>query len=80
VEEHKGEIQMCETIQVEIFWRDRAALSGVGPRLVVSNVNTVNTAAIFIARWSLDVSAATEVLLTSLIGIAKLGYRATESE
>jgi hypothetical protein len=80
VEEHKGEIQMCKTIKVEVFRGDRAALSGVGPRLVVSNVNTVNTAAIFTARWSLDISAATEVLLTSLIGIAKLRYRATESE
>jgi hypothetical protein len=65
---------MCETIQVKVLWRHRAALSGVGPRLVISNVDTINTAAIFAARWSLDVSAATEVLLASLIAIAELRY------
>jgi hypothetical protein len=74
MEEHKGKIEMCETIQVEIFWRHGAALSGVGPRLIISNVDTINTAAIFTARWSFDVSAATEVLLASLIAIAKLRY------
>jgi hypothetical protein len=74
MEEYKGKIQMCETIQVEVFWRHRAALSGVGPRLIISNVGTVNTTAVFTARWAFDVSAATEVLLASLIAIAKFRY------
>lgn len=74
MKEDKGEIQVCETIEVEVLWRDGTTLSGVGPRLVVSDVDLVNTAAIFAARWSLHVTAATKVLLTSLISIAEFGY------
>jgi hypothetical protein len=71
---------MREAIQVEIFWWHRAALPGVGPRLIVPNIDLVNTAAIFVARWSLDISTATEILLASLISITVLRYWATKSE